>query len=68
MKTLNRGKPRGGEDSTIIRRLQELHELFARVSVLGLTERKDLKAPLSLEENVHLCLTDLCAWKRIVRA
>jgi len=62
VKTLNRKKSQGGKGvSTIIRRLQELHELFVRVSVLGLTGRKEnLKAPVSLEEKVYLYLTDAC--------
>jgi len=67
VETLNREKSQGGEEFTIIRRLHELHELFIRVSVLGLTgEKRIQKSPkrplLSLEEKVHLCLTDLCAW------
>jgi len=45
VKTLNRKKPRGGGESTIISRLQELHELFdSLIAGLNWKKRKSKKA------------------------
>ena len=69
METLNWEKPQKGGELIIIRRLHEWKELFVRVFVLGLTERKnDLEVPFLLEEKVYLCLTNLCILERMIRA
>ena len=67
MKTLNWEKSQRGEgEFTIICRLQELQELFAKVSVLGLIERREdpIVSSFSLEKKEYLCLTDLYAWEQ----
>jgi len=41
VETFNWEKPRGGGEFTIIYRLQKLQKLYVRVSVLGLTGRRE---------------------------
>jgi len=58
------GKPRGGgEEFTIIHRLQELQELFARVLMLGLFGRKRIKKSFFSWEGKYIYTSDMCAWR-----
>ena len=61
METLNWEKP-WGELFIIIRRLQELQELYAILRVGFNWKKKDPKVSFSWEEKVHLCLTGLCVY------